>query len=41
MKKDYQKPEVEVISLVAEEQITLDLISDVPDGEMGVGSSIW
>lgn len=36
MNKDYQKPEVEIISLVAQEEIT-----DVVDGNLGVASSIF
>ena len=36
MNKDYQKPEVEIISLVAQEEIT-----DVVDGNLGVTSSIF
>ena len=37
MKKEYQKPEAELISLVSEEAIT----DDVVDGEMGLESSIF
>ena len=37
MKKEYQKPEVEVIELVTEENITNDDSS--LDGEMGLGSN--
>ena len=37
MKKDYQKPEVELISLIAQEAVTDDII----DGEMGLESSIF
>ena len=36
MKKIYQKPEVEVISLITAESITDDV-----DGEMGLASSIF
>ena len=39
MKKDYQKPEVEMISLVTTEKVTGD--DDYVDGEMGLESSIW
>ena len=38
MEKEYQKPEVEVISLVVEEPIASD---DFIDGEMGLESSIF
>lgn len=38
MKKEYEKPEVEEISLVTEEAITND---DWVDGEMGLESSIF
>lgn len=38
MKKDYQKPEVEFVSLVAQEEITTD---DYVEGEMGLESSIF
>ena len=38
MKKEYQKPEVEFVSLVAQEAITDDWILD---GETGVESSIF
>ena len=44
MKKDYQKPEAELISLIPEEQITLGLTKaggDIIDGEMGTESSIF
>jgi len=37
MKKIYEKPEVEMISLVTEEKIANDVI----DGEMGLESSIF
>ena len=37
MKKEYIKPEVEVISLIATEEITSDII----DGEPGEESSIF
>lgn len=37
MKKEYSKPEVEIISLQAQEPITDDLL----DGEMGDESSIF
>lgn len=39
MKKEYEKPEVELISLVTEEGIASD--DDVIDGEMGLESSIF
>ena len=39
-KKEYQKPEVEVISLVMKEEIT-NGDDDLFDGEMGDASSIW
>lgn len=38
MKKDYQKPDVEFVSLIAQEEITSD---DYVEGEMGVESSIF
>ena len=38
MKKEYQKPDVEFVSLVAQEEITSD---DYVDGEMGLESSIF
>lgn len=48
MKKDYQAPEVEIISLIAEESVTLDTFKntlkgadDIVDGDMGDASSIW
>ena len=41
MKKDYQKPEVELISLTAKEQIALETGDDFVDGEMGTESSIF
>lgn len=37
MKKEYLKPEVELVSLTAAEHITTG--DDSLDGEMGVGSS--
>lgn len=40
MKKEYEKPEVEVISLVTEEAITGDG-EDILDGEMGTSGSIF
>lgn len=39
MKKDYQKPEVELISLVAEEKIAVNSIDVGVEGEMGTGSN--
>lgn len=36
--KDYQKPEFELITLVAQEKVTND---DIIGGEMGVESSIF
>lgn len=36
--KEYQKPEFEIINLVAQEKITND---DYIDGELGVESSIF
>lgn len=36
--KDYQKPEFEIVSLIAQEKITND---DYIDGEMGLDSSIF
>ena len=39
MKKEYMKPEVEVVSLVIEETITTS--DDFVDGEMGEESSIF
>lgn len=40
MEKEYQKPEVEVISLISEEPIADDS-DDYVDGEMGLESSIF
>ncbi len=37
--KDYQKPEVELISLQAQEEITSD--DELIDGELGLESSIF
>ena len=37
--KDYQKPEIEIISLIAREPITDD--EDPEDGETGIESSIF
>lgn len=37
MKKEYIKPDVEIISLVSEEAITTG--DGIPDGGMGYGSS--
>lgn len=42
--KVYMKPDMEIISLVAEEEITTHPITDGVDGELGVelvGSLIW
>ena len=39
MKQDYQKPEVEYVSLVAQEEITSN--NDAVDGDMTLESSIW
>lgn len=39
--KEYQKPEVELISLIAEEAITSNLEGGNVDGEEGIESSIW
>ncbi len=39
MKREYEKPEVEVISLVTQEEITGG--DDLVDGEMGLESSIF
>ena len=39
MKKEYIKPEAELVSLVATEAITDD--DDSIDGETGLESSIW
>lgn len=39
MKKDYQAPEVELISLTAKENVTND--DDLIGGEMGEESSIF
>ena len=46
MKKDYQKPEAELISLVAEENIAVSLQSESPefggiDGQPGFESTIF
>ena len=38
MMREYQKPEVELISLITEEAVTNDLGS--ADGEMDLGSNI-
>ena len=37
--KDYQKPEFELITLVAQEKITTD--SEIVDGDMDMASSIF
>ena len=37
MKKTYEKPEIEMVSLAAQEAVTNDLL----EGEMGVESSIF
>lgn len=39
--KDYQKPQVEIISLLAQEEITTDDEDELVDGEMGLASSIF
>ena len=39
--KDYQKPEFELISLVAQEKITTEVDPGHGDGEMGLESSIF
>lgn len=39
MKREYEKPEVEVISLTTQEDITTG--DDFVDGEMGLESSIF
>ena len=44
MKKEYQKPEVEYISLMSKEEVAASgttLIDDVIGGETGVEISIW
>ena len=46
MRKEYQKPMVEMVSLITEEKITSDsdaalTSGDVVDGEMGLESSIF
>lgn len=46
MNKDYQKPEVEFVSLVVQEDITTDKLTlenadNYLDGEMGVSDSIF
>lgn len=41
MKKDYQKPEVELISLQAQEAITDDYDGTIVDGSMGLEDSIF
>ena len=44
MKKDYQAPEVEIISLTAQEPTTAkDMLNSIEqiEGEMGVESSIF
>lgn len=38
--KDYQKPEAEIISLLAQEEITTDE-DELIDGELGMESSIF
>ena len=38
--KEYVKPELEYISLQAQEDITVD-DDDLLDGDMGLASSIW
>ena len=40
--KDYQKPELEIITLVAQEKVTLDLYGDdFIGGDTGVSDSIF
>lgn len=39
MKKDYKKPEVELISLTAKEQIAVSTVDVGIEGEMGTGSN--
>ena len=39
MKKVYQVPEVECISLVSEEDVTIMPINDVIDGNIGIESA--
>lgn len=43
MKKDYQKPDVDFVSLIAQEEITSGSYKndDWVDGDMGLESSIW
>lgn len=44
MKKEYQKPEVEILTLITEEKITNDadaLSDDYVDGSMGTTGSIF
>lgn len=41
MKKDYQKPEVELISLISKEQIAVNSIDVGIEGEMGTSDSIF
>lgn len=40
MKKNYLKPEVEMVSLITTEKITTEG-EQVPDGEIGLESSIF
>ena len=39
MRKEYQKPDVEIISLITEEKITNDPTIEGAEGDMGVGSN--
>ena len=39
--KDYQKPDIELITLIAEENITEGLEGGGLEGEEGLESSIW
>ena len=41
MKKEYQKPEADFVSLVTEEILTNLIQEDFVDGEMGTASSIF
>jgi len=44
MRREYQKPEMEFISLITEEKITNDTMltgDDYVDGETGIESSIF
>lgn len=39
--KEYQKPEVELVSLIAEETITSGMEGGIIGGEQDIESSLW